>query len=83
MLYTVSETDEADDRHRLAVRRLTVSAANVRYIVMVGNSLDATDDELGGLREILASVVPLGLLIAGLGGWFLARQEPGAGGGHG
>ena len=75
VLYTVSETDEADDRHRLAVRRLTVSAANVRYIVMVGNSLDATDDELGDLREILAWVIPLGLLIAGLGGWFLARKS--------
>jgi two-component system OmpR family sensor kinase len=75
VLYTVSETDEADDRHRLAVRRLTVSAAKVRYIVMVGNSLDATDDELGDLREILAWVVPVGLLIAGLGGWFLARKS--------
>jgi two-component system OmpR family sensor kinase len=75
VLYTVSETDEADDRHRLAVRRLTVSAAKVRYIVMVGNSLDATDDELGDLREILAWVIPVGLLIAGLGGWFLARKS--------
>jgi two-component system OmpR family sensor kinase len=74
-LYTVSETDEADDRHRIAVRMLSVSPAHVPYIVMVGNSLDATDEELAFLREILLSVVPLGLLVAGVGGWFLARQS--------
>ena len=52
-----------------------MSAAGVRYIVMVGNSLDATDDELESLRGILAWVIPLGLLIAGVGGWFLARKS--------
>jgi heavy metal sensor kinase len=75
VLYTISESDEKDDRHRIAVRMLTVSPARVPYIVMVGNSLDDTDEELSFLREILFSVVPLGLLVAGLGGWFLARQS--------
>lgn len=75
LFYTVSETDELDDRHRMAVRLLSVSPAQVRYIVMIGNSLDATDEELTYLREILFSVVPLGLLVAGLGGWFLARKS--------
>ena len=75
LLYTVAETDEADDRHRLAVRLVLVSPARVPFIVMVGNSLDVTDEELVFLREILFTVVPLGLLVAGVGGYFLARQS--------
>jgi two-component system OmpR family sensor kinase len=75
LVYTVGETDEPDDRHRLAVRRLTISPSQVTYIVLISNSLDATDEELDSLREILFSVVPLGLLVAGVGGWFLARKS--------
>lgn len=75
LIYTVSEVDEADDRHRLAVRRLFVSAAKVPFIVMAGYPLDDYDAELSSLAEILMTVVPLTLLVAGIGGWFLARQS--------
>lgn len=75
LIYTVSEVDEADDRHRLAVRRVSVPPAQVPFIVMAGNTLDDLDAELVSLAEILLTVVPLTLLAAGVGGWFLARQS--------
>ena len=74
LLLTVVENDE-DDRHRLAIRRVAIPPSDTRYLVVVGSSLEPTDEELGSLRQILAYVVPLTLLLAGAGGWFLARQS--------
>ena len=48
---------------------------DARYIVVAGSSLEPTDEELESLREILAYVVPIALMLAGIGGWFLARQS--------
>ena len=73
-LITIVEADDLDDRHRLAVRRVTVPPG-VEYVIVVGSSLEPTDEELESLRGILAYVVPLSLVIAGLGGWFLARRS--------
>jgi heavy metal sensor kinase len=74
-LRTVIEERDPDDRHRLALRRVIIPSHNARYIVVAGSSLEPTDEELESLREILAYVVPLALLLAGIGGWFLARQS--------
>jgi two-component system OmpR family sensor kinase len=73
-LLTIVEADDLDDRHRLALRRVTVPPG-VEYVVVVGSSLEPTDEELESLRGILTYVVPLSLVIAGLGGWFLARRS--------
>ncbi len=73
-LITIVEADDLDDRHRLAVRRVMIPPG-VEYVVVVGSSLESTDEELESLRSILAYVVPLSLVIAGLGGWFLARRS--------
>ena len=73
-LLTIVETDDLDDRHRLAISRVTVPPG-VEYIIVVGSSLEPTDEELESLRGILAYVVPLSLVIAGIGGWFLARRS--------
>src|SRR5688572_18555611 len=73
-LVTIVEADDLDDRHRLAVRRVTVPPG-VEYLVVVGSSLEPTDEELESLRGILTYVVPLSLVVAGLGGWFLARRS--------
>ena len=75
MLLTVTEAEDDDDRHRLAVRRVTIAPANAKYVVVVGSSLEPTDEELESLRGILAYVVPIGLMLAGIGGWFLARHS--------
>ena len=77
MLLTVfeAEDDDDDDRHRLAVRRVNISPFGAKYVVVVGSSLEPIDEELASLRAILAYVVPIALALAGIGGWFLARQS--------
>jgi heavy metal sensor kinase len=73
-LLTVLEEEDDDDRHRLAFAR-EVIAPGATYIIVVGTSLEPMDEELESLRGILAYVIPLALLMAGLGGWFLARRS--------
>jgi two-component system OmpR family sensor kinase len=75
MLLTIVEADDLDDRHRLSVRRATIADFNVEYLVVVGTSLEGTDEELESLRGILIYVVPLSLVVAGIGGWFLAARS--------
>jgi heavy metal sensor kinase len=77
VLRTVAERDDDDDRHRLAIRRVTVGDAGRTYIVVAGASLEPTDEELASLRTVLAYVIPIALILAGAGGWFLARQSLG------
>jgi heavy metal sensor kinase len=74
-LQTVVEEKDLDDRHRLALRRVIIPSHNVRYIVVAGSSLEPTDEELESLRDILAYVVPIALMLAGIGAWFLARRS--------
>jgi len=75
LLMTVGEVKDADDRHRLALRVVSIPPGGTRYVVVVGNALEATDEELESLREILGYVVPIALILAGFGGWFLARHS--------
>src|SRR5688572_11382524 len=72
LLETVLESD-GDDRHRLAFRR--VSLPEAEYIVVVGADLESIEEELELLRGILGYVVPMALVIAALGGSFLARKS--------
>jgi heavy metal sensor kinase len=74
-LLTVVEARDDDDRHRLAVQRVSIPPADTRYLIVVGSSLESTDEELESLRGILAYVIPIALILAGGGGWFLARQS--------
>lgn len=72
---TIVEADDLDDRHRLAMRRVSIPPSGTEYVVVAGSSLEPTDEELESLRGILAYVVPLSLIVAGIGGWFLARRS--------
>jgi heavy metal sensor kinase len=74
-LTTVTEARDADDRHRLAMRRVTLPTHNATYIVVAGGSLEPIDEELEALRDTLAYVVPIALLMAAFGGWFLAHRS--------
>jgi heavy metal sensor kinase len=74
-LATVAERGDRDDRHRLGLRRMTIQPWGARYIVVAGSSMEATDEELEALREILLYVVPIALALAALGGWFLAHRS--------
>src|SRR5688572_15838395 len=75
LLTTIVEADDLDDRHRLAFRRTTVPGFNVEYTIVAGTSLEPTDEELESLRGILVYLVPLSLVVAGIGGWFLAGRS--------
>jgi two-component system, OmpR family, sensor kinase len=75
MLLTVIETEDDDDRHRLAIRRVSIPPADTPYLLVAGSSLESTDEELESLRAVLAYVIPIALVLAGAGGWFLARQS--------
>lgn len=76
VLYTVpEEEDDTDDFQRVAIRRVSVSAARVPYVILINQPLDPIEDELELLRRILYYTVPVALLMAGLGGWLLARQS--------
>jgi heavy metal sensor kinase len=74
-LLTVGEVKDDDDRHRLAIRRVSIPLSDATYVVVVGSDLEPTDEELESLREVLAYVIPIAIVLAGVGGWFLARQS--------
>jgi signal transduction histidine kinase len=72
-LVTVTEEDDPDDRHRVVLRRVRLGARD--YVIAASQSLEAVDDELETLRETLLQAVPIALVVAGVGGLFLARQS--------
>lgn len=71
---TVAE-DDGDDSHRLASQRALVPPSNTPYIVLASQPLESIEEEMESLREIFYLVVPSVLVMAGLGGWFLARKS--------
>jgi heavy metal sensor kinase len=70
-LYSVST---GANEHRIAVRRVTIPPAGIPYIILASQPLKPVADELESLRDILYFSTPIVLLLAGFGGWFLARQ---------
>ena len=74
LLYTIADSGTKNENHRIAVRRVTIPPAGTRYIILASQPLKPIEDELESLREILYLAAPLVLLVAGFGGWFLARQ---------
>jgi heavy metal sensor kinase len=73
-LYSVSTGANAKNEHRIAVRRVTIPPAGTPYIILASQPLKPVADELESLRDILYFSTPIVLLLAGFGGWFLARQ---------
>ena len=73
-LYTISDDSNTVENHRIAVRRVTIPPAGTRYIIVASQPLEPVEDELESLREVLYFSAPIVLLVAGFGGWFLARQ---------
>jgi two-component system, OmpR family, sensor kinase len=75
LLQTIVEADDLDDRHRLAIRWVDIVGFDTEYVIVAGTSLEPTDEELESLRGILLYLVPLSLIVAGIGGWFLAGRS--------
>lgn len=73
-LYTLKE-DGDDDYVRLAVQHVSIVPANTEYFILVSQPLESIEDELKSLQKILYYAVPVALIFAGLGGWFLARKS--------
>jgi heavy metal sensor kinase len=73
LFQSVYEKDD-DDRHRIGMRRVSLQRGT-DYLIVLGSSMESLDAELASLRRIIASVVPLALIIAGFGGWFLAQRS--------
>jgi heavy metal sensor kinase len=58
----------------VTVQRVVEISPQTPYIIVVRQSLETITAELTLLRHIFAGTVPLALLVAGLGGWLLARH---------
>jgi len=73
-LHTIAE-DDGDDFHRIASQRVLVPPANTPYIILASQPLEVIEEEMESLREIFYFVVPGVIVMAGLGGWFLAHKS--------
>jgi heavy metal sensor kinase len=60
---------------RVVAQRVAIGAEAKSYLIVVSQPLHALSEELELLRDIFLMTVPLALLLAGVGGWFLARKS--------
>ncbi len=74
-LDTVRATGGEGELRRLAAVRVTLQPMGRTYTVVTSRSLTPLLGELYTDRLVLSIAVPLGLLLAGFGGWFLARKS--------
>src|SRR5215470_1354572 len=72
-LYTAP--GEGDEGQRVAARRVKISDREPYYLIVVSQPLKTVTEELERLRRVFLIAVPLALLLAGLGGFFLARKS--------
>ncbi len=61
--------------YRLAVFETVVPEAGATYRIVVSQSTLPMEEELAGVRRILYFCVPVGVLLASVGGYFLARRN--------
>jgi heavy metal sensor kinase len=72
-LYTAPA--EGAEGQRVATRRVKISEAAPPYLIAVSQPLETVTGGLAMLRSVFLIAVPLALLLAGLGGSFLARKS--------
>ncbi|MBO0800080.1 MAG: HAMP domain-containing protein, partial [Blastocatellia bacterium] len=60
---------------RLAAERVRIGPASSTYLIAAGQTFEAVDRELAAIRQVFYFAIPLALLLAGIGGWFLARKS--------
>ncbi|MBO0727585.1 MAG: HAMP domain-containing protein, partial [Blastocatellia bacterium] len=72
-LYT--EPGGGAEGQRVVARRVKISPADVTYLIVVSQPLETVTEELATLRRVFMVAIPLALLVAGLGGFFLARKS--------
>jgi heavy metal sensor kinase len=74
-VYSAPEEPGDDDMILVAVRAATISAEGRRYVIVASHPLEAIEDELEALGQVFLYVIPGALLLAGVGGWFLAKRS--------
>lgn len=65
----------AEEELRVAARRVVIARDHQTYVIVVSQRLSGVSEDLAGLRGIFLATVPAALLLAGVGGWFLARKS--------
>jgi len=74
-IQTITEAGIDDARHRVAARKVKIPPTNIPYILLVSQSLEGIENDLELLRGPLLFAGLAALLLAGLGGWLLARKS--------
>jgi len=74
-MYTIRARGGDRELRRVAAVRVTLEPLGRAYTVSTSRSLTPLNGELARDRYVLLVAVPLGLLLAGLGGWFLSRKS--------
>lgn len=75
-LYTSHDpSGRKKDGQRVATRRVRINDTDPPYIIVVSQPMGTITVELEMLGQVLLVAVPLALLLAGLGGFFLARKS--------
>lgn len=64
-----------DPGRRIAALRVIVEQEHKSYLIVVSQDLDSISEDLALLSSIFLAAVPVALLLAGFGGWFLARKS--------
>jgi heavy metal sensor kinase len=72
---TIAALKRGGDPRRIAITRVALPPMERQYGIMVSRSLSPLLGELAADRRILLIAVPLGALLAGVAGWFLARKS--------
>src|SRR5215813_8497422 len=72
-LYT--EPGDDDEGQRVAARRVKIGDAGSPYLIVVSQPLETVTEGLEMVGSVFLIAVPLALLLAGLGGFFLARKS--------
>jgi heavy metal sensor kinase len=67
--------DGDDEGVRIAVVRFATSASDTPWFALVGEPLGIIDERLESLRTIFLASAPLIIVLASLGGYFLARKS--------
>jgi heavy metal sensor kinase len=72
-LFTAPE--RGAEGQRVAARRVRIGGADSPYLIVVSQPLETITEELRMLRRVFMIAIPLAILLAGLGGFFLARKS--------
>ncbi len=77
LLYTEpeAERDDDDDLQMVAAQLIKTAREGREFVIVASQPLEAVEDELGTIRSVFSSVIPAALVLAGVGGWFLARRS--------